>query len=397
MALRTLSIVAALTCSLGLAGCGTSRFLSGTGPSTKDIVEAPATHPAAADIRVVDLSVPVVKRVLAAQKISLLSEVFGTAIPPDFAVGAGDALEISVWEAPPAALFGTTSVDVRGLTTASRVSVLPEQMVNNKGEINMPFVGAVRAAGRTTQEIEDDIRRRLQRKANDPQVLVRVLRNVSSMVTVVGEVNASTRVPLTPQGERLLDALAAAGGLRQPVGKLTVRVTRQVVQQGRRVPRAVSLPLDTVITDPAQNIVLQPGDVVTVLHQPNSLTVLGATARNEEINFEAQGITLAQALARAGGLQDQRASPMGVFIFRFEDPAALEEGARERTTVGGLVPVIYRADFKDPTTFFMAQDFPIRNRDIVYVSNAPAAELQKFLNLITSVVMPALTIRNATD
>jgi polysaccharide biosynthesis/export protein len=158
-----------------------------------------------------------------------------------------------------------------------------------------------------------------------------------------------------------------------------------------------SMPLDLVIRDPRQNIPLQPGDVVTALFQPLSFTALGATGRNEEIPFEATGITLAQALARAGGLSDQRADAQGVFIFRLEAADALNWPAPPaNTTPDGRVPVIYNLDLKDPTSFFVAQSFPVNNKDVVYVSNAPAAELQKFLNVITSVVYPALGIINLT-
>jgi polysaccharide biosynthesis/export protein len=150
----------------------------------------------------------------------------------------------------------------------------------------------------------------------------------------------------------------------------------------------VALPLETILTDPMQNILLQPGDVITALYQPNSFTVLGATARNEEINFEAQGITLSQAMARAGGLQDQRANPTAVFIFRFEKPEMVGEVSPQRTTVDGRIPVIYWVDLKNPASFFLAQDFPMRNRDVLYVANAPGAELQKFMNLLSSLVFP---------
>jgi polysaccharide export outer membrane protein len=297
-----------------------------------------------------------------------------------------------------AALFGSAPTEVRGSSAAaSRVAVLPEQVVNSSGNINVPFAGSVRALGRTPQEVEEEITKRLKSKANDPQVLLRILRNSTSTVTVMGEVANSNRLSLTPRGERLLDALAAAGGFRQPVGKITIRITREVTEQGRRATRVVSLPLETIITDPSQNILLQPGDVITALYQPNSFTVLGATAKNEEINFEAQGITLAQALARAGGLQDARANPSGVFIFRFEEPAMLGGAGTGPTTADGKVPVVYRVDLKDPATFFMAQDFPMRNKDVMYVSNAPAAELQKFLNLVSGVLVPVLTIRSVTD
>ena len=123
-------------------------------------------------------------------------------------------------------------------------------------------------------------------------------------------------MPLTAKGERLLDALAAAGGVRQPVNKMTLQVSRSGQVQ--------AMALDAIIRDPKQNIVLQPGDVITSFFQPLSFTVLGATGKNEEINFEAQGISIAQALARAGGLQDVRADARGVFLFRFESPDVLD-------------------------------------------------------------------------
>ena len=144
-------------------------------------------------------------------------------------------------------------------------------MVTSAGTITVPFVGALRVEGQTLQQVEAAIAERLKGKANQPQVIVRLVRNASSTVTVVGEVGRSMLMPLTPRGERLLDALAEAGGVRQPVNKMSVQITR-----GDRV---VTLPLETVIQDPRQNIPLRPGDVITALHQSLSMSVLGATGR----------------------------------------------------------------------------------------------------------------------
>jgi polysaccharide biosynthesis/export protein len=375
-----------------LAGCA---WLPSSGPSLRDVTERPAQPaPGSELVRIVDVTDAVARKVYSSQVNVPFSDTFGKGAPLDYKVGAGDVVEVSIWESPPAALFGTAPLEPRLGSSTVRPTVLPEQMVNSQGAINVPFVGMVKAAGRSPQEIERDIVQGLKNKANQPQALVRITRNASLYVTVIGEVTNSTRMPLTAQGEKLLDALATAGGMKQPVGKMTLQITR-----GGQVR---AMPLGTVIEDPRQNIVLQPGDVITALYQPNSFTVLGAATKNEEINFEAQGITLAQALGRAGGLQDLRSDARAVFLFRFEDPAALvdsrmADGSPLRTTPEGRVPVVYRVDLKDPAAFFVAQGFPIRNKDVMYVANAPGAELQKFLNIVSSVIYPSLTIQNLTN
>jgi polysaccharide export outer membrane protein len=334
----------------------------------------------------VELTDAVARRLIANQKRTLFSDTLLNKVAVGHSIGPGDVVEVSIWEAPPAALFGSTVLDPRAGAATTRVTAFPEQMVNKEGMINIPFAGAVLAAGKSLQQIEAEIVRRLAGKAHQPQVLVRVIRNATSNVTVVGEVTSSTRMPLTARGERLLDALAAAGGVRHPVGKVTLQITRDDQVQ--------SLALDTIIRDPKQNIVLMPGDVITALFQPLSFTVLGATGRNEEINFEAQGITLAQALARAGGLQDARADARAVFVFRFEDIKALDWPTPPRTTPEGKVPVIYKVNLLDPASFFVAQGFPVDNKDVLYVSNAPAAELQKFMNILYSGIYSVSTVRS---
>jgi polysaccharide biosynthesis/export protein len=365
-----------LAAALGLVGAGCGSLPS-SGPSVSEVGKAQKSD--ALPIQVVDVNQEIAQRSLALERRGRFAEAFPGGRQPEYRVGAGDMLEISIWEAPPAALFGSATIDSRAGPATTRMTAFPEQMISPQGTISVPFAGAVPVAGKSPQEIEGEIARRLKGKANQPQVLVRVTRNTSSNVTVVGEVAQSQRMPLTAKGERLLDAIAAAGGVRQPVGRMTVQITR-----GETVH---AMALDAVILDPRQNILLQPGDVVTALYQPLSFTALGATGKNEEIAFEAQGITLAQALARAGGVQDARADASGVFIFRFEEPTMLATtDTTAPTTPDGRVPVVYRLDLKDPRSFLLAQGFRMRNKDVVYVANAPAAELQKFLNILTAVI-----------
>ena len=376
--------------ALLLSGCASfPSWIPSSGASKAEIEKAKSVVQVESPIRVVPITDAVARRILANQSKGLFSDALGTDTVPRYVVGAGDVLTVSIWEAPPASLFGSSVVDARAGIATTRATDFPEQMVSSDGIINIPFAGSILCKGKSLQQIETEIMNQLAGKANKPQVLVRLAKNTTSNVTVVGEVALSTRVPLTPKGERLLDVLAAAGGVRQPINKMTLQITRGDSVQ--------SMPLEAIIKDPKQNVILHAGDVVTALFQPLSFTALGATGKNEEVNFEATGITLVQALGRVGGLQDNRADSKGVFIFRLEDPQNLGTNDRQKSTLmtpEGKIPVVYQVDMKDPGTFFVAQSFPIYNKDVIYVSNASGAELQKFLNLVATVMYPSIAISN---
>jgi polysaccharide export outer membrane protein len=385
MQLTTKAACLALS-AIALAGCST--FLSSIGPSRREIEHSADTR-ALPPIQVIDVNEDVTQRLVAQRSRHLFSEVLSGRPDQLQPIGAGDYLVVSIWEATPATLFGGVQVNPTGIPTPSLATTLPEQPVDGEGCITVPFAGRIPAAGKTLPDIAAEIKQRLSKKANQPEVLVLLTRNLSSTITVVGEVTTSTRVPLTAAHERLLDALAFAAGVKQPVSKTTIQLTR-----GQNV---YALPLETIIQDPKQNVSLQPGDVITALYQPLSFTALGASGKNDEINFETQGISLAQALARSGGLIDSRSNPSGVFVFRLEPRSAqvangqADSQPTATTAAAALVPVVYRVDLKDPRSLFWIQSFPIKDKDVLYVSNAPAAELQKFLSLLFTFAYPVLT------
>lgn len=379
-------------CAVALAGC--AGFVPTVGPSAHKIVNT--TSPlGSAEIQVVDVDDARTRKLLSLHTQHLFSDTLQTNPVISRVIGPGDVIEVSIWEASPATLFAVStqpaavlgaSGSAAGTVPTSQAATLPDQMVDDEGYITVPFAGRIQAAGKTLEAIQTDIVQRLTGKANQPQVLVRRTQNLSSIATIVGEVTTSMRVPLLPGGGRLLDAIATAGGVKDPVGKTTIQVTR-----GGNV---YSLPLETIIKDPRQNVALMPGDVITALFQPYSYIALGASGKTDEINFETQGITLAQALARSGGLLDQRSNAKGAFIFRFEPSNALDWPHQPvKSTPEGMVPVVYRFDLTDPNMFFVMQSFPIENRDVLYVANAPADELQKFLNLLFTVAYPVLTAK----
>src|SRR3984885_14248671 len=194
-----------------LVVCGCASLIPTIRPSrsaiegTKPISDAPT-------IKLVDIDEAVTRRLLEQRAQRRFSETLGNKRITSRVVGAGDVLEVSIWEAAPATLFATGAISANNVIATSHATTLPEQAVDDDGCIYVPFAGRIPATGKTLQEIEANIVARLVKKANQPEVLVRMTHNLSSNVTVVGEVNTSTRVPLAPGNERLLDALAAAAG-----------------------------------------------------------------------------------------------------------------------------------------------------------------------------------------
>lgn len=378
--------------SLLLASLAACSSLGSSGPSTGVVRHVSREPLGSADIKVIDVNDAVARQAVASSRATLFSQTLGDSPPQEMIVGRGDVLEVTIWEAPPAVLFGvntnfSSSESASVLATPEGLgqrTALPEMMVDSDGMIRIPFAGSIPAADRTPRQIEREIVARLTGKAHDPQVAVRLVTDANATVTVVGDVSTNTRVPLTPRGERLLDVIATVGGVKQPIGKMTIRVTRG--------DRAASLPLETIIQDPAQNIRLRPGDVVTALFQPFSFTSLGATGTSAEVPFEGTGLTLAQALGRVGGLKDDRADIRGVFIFRFENPDAISPAlaAGARRTPDGKIPVVYRINLRDPATLFVAQSFPIKNKDVLYISNAPLSDFAKFMSVASSMAFTAI-------
>lgn len=312
-----------------------------------------------------------------------LADLGGGSGNPD-AVGLGDVLEITLWEAPPAVLFGG-AINSAGSGQAQVVK-LPEQIVGSNGTVSIPFLGNLRVSGMTPQQIQERIVGGLRRKANQPQALVRVVQNNSGNATVI-RAGSSKRLPLTAQRERVLDAVAAVGGVVENVQDVSLQLTR-----GNRV-RTVAL--EQVTADPRQNIVLRAGDILTMQSKPLSFTALGAVGKNQQFHFAAKGMNLGEALGQMGGLLDRRSDPRGVFVFRYRPlhdlPYEEQNEWRERGYEHGMeVPVVYRVDLTDPQSMFWLQRFPMQDKDVVYVSNAPVSEFNKFLQLLFTPVVGSI-------
>jgi len=302
----------------------------------------------------------------------------------------GDVVEIFIYETPPSVLFSSIQPSPPSLSSGISSFTVPAQIVDEEGYINVPFVGRVYVKGKTPDQVAREIEKKLQGKANNPQVIVRLLEFRSSYVTVLGHVAQSKIVPLSYSVKTILDVLGAVGGVTSPIKKTVVKISRN--------GKEIEIPLEDILKNPSLNINLKPGDKITVMYKTKSAVFLGASGKNEELEFEAKGIDLSQALGRVGGLRDDKAHAKGLFIFRFENPKVLEKiGLKPKAfTRDGKVPVVYNIDMSEPTSIFTLKNFQLKDGDIIYIATAPSVQYQKFLQILVNTISPVFMIERMT-
>ncbi len=297
---------------------------------------------------------------------------------PTTVIGVGDSVQVTIWEAASGGLFSSAAIN--GVTAGSHSASIPEQVVGRDGSITVPYAGRIHVAGMTTAQVEKAIISGLAGKAIEPQAVVTVPHNVSNEVTVTGEVTNGARVPISERGDRILDIIASAGGVKAPVHDVFISLTR-----GDATAR---VPMQALLAEPRENIFVRRDDVITVVQEPQTFTVFGATGRNALVPFDAAGITVEEAVAKSGGILDSLADPDGVFLLRSEpvsiardlDPTyPVPPGAR-------AVNVVYRLNFRDANTYFLARHMGMHNKDMIYVAASLSNDYYKAISLFTSAI-----------
>ncbi|MDX3928629.1 MAG: polysaccharide biosynthesis/export family protein [Shinella sp.] len=290
-------------------------------------------------------------------------------------VGVGDHLKVTIFEASADGLFSTTE---------SKQTPM-DIVVQTNGSASIPYVGTIRLAGKTLEQVREAILDSLRNKAVEPDVLVNLASTSSRNVTVGGAVGNSAVLPLGLVNESLLDVIARAGGPTAQPYEVYVNLTR-----GRRTG---SVLLKTIVENPGENIFVQPGDQVFLVNDPRTFTILGSVRENQRIPFGANDLNLLEAVALAGGGNDNASDMKGFFIFRYEEPeiftdlvgrTRFDELVRKglRPDKQGRYPLVYRFNMANADSMIVGQTFPIKNRDVIYASRHPTVDFVKFLTII---------------
>ncbi|WP_246191368.1 polysaccharide biosynthesis/export family protein [Aureimonas leprariae] len=364
---------------LAVSGCSS---LPNSGPSDSDIGRSAAVQVGNKDRKVgldyalLDLSAQTLAYFDEPPKSRSLRLGFGGGRggAPQTVLGAGDVVQVAIFESASGGLFIPNDAGSR----PGNFVTLPQQTIDRSGAISVPYAGRIKVLGRTTGEVQAEIESLLANRAIEPQVLITIVNNRSSEVAVLGDVNAPAKLDISQAGERVLDMISRAGGLSTPGVETYVTLQRR--------GKEGTVLFSELINHPDENIYVRPGDTIYVNRERRTYLAFGASGLNGRIDFEESDLTLGEALGKAGGLLDARADPGQVFLYRMVDRATLQ---RMRIDVsrfrGTTVPVVFRANLRDPAAFFAVQKFRMADKDILYVANSDSTELLKFLNVVTTV------------
>jgi polysaccharide export outer membrane protein len=271
------------------------------------------------------------------------------------AVAPGDVLKVRIFEPYEGSIFPTIQRPGADLGT---------QRVTDEGTINIPYVGSVAVAGLDLSQIEQRIAGQLKGKAQDPQVIVEFFADRTHTVMVSGDVKNPGRVSVLEGTRSVVDAINRAGG---PFNLQAAQAEVVVRRQGQVILTAQYSDLLA-----GSDIGIQKNDEIVVRPNSRVFTVLGAVMKSGNYDLTKPNLTLLEALGQVGGLSDERANKTGVFVFRLGDIQNIP-GARAR---------VFRLDLGQPVSIFVAQQFGMQARDVVYVTNAPLYEYNKILTAI---------------
>jgi polysaccharide export outer membrane protein len=292
-------------------------------------------------------------------------------------LGPGDVLNISIYEAG-VSLFGTalrTAAAANGtIDTSSTAERLPPVRIDDYGFIKVPFVGRLRAAGHTAAELQQMIQNGLRGMSQDPQVMVSIEQSITNSVILAGEVTRPGRLVLSTNRESLIDAIALAGGYRGDAKDALARVQRD--------GQSFEVRLSDLLDMPQEDIQVAPGDRITLISRPQSFSILGAPNKSEEVAFPRARLTLAEAVALAGGANPNAGDAAAIFVFRYvQRPDGTEQ------------PTVYHLNMMRAGAYLLSQRFLMKDRDVLYVGNARANQLTKFVNVLSQLFVPVATAR----
>jgi len=358
----------------GLTGCAT---LPSSGP-TRNQIEKSANMPEnGPPIKIVEIrhasDLPIGKTVSA----PVTAPLEPPPMPTDL-LGPGDVLDISIFETGVAMFTRGGAIGSGGATEVSatpgvQVQKLPPIRVDDNGYITVPYAGRLNVQDQTVRDVEAMVRDSLRGMSQNPQVLITLQQAITNSIIIGGEVARPGRLVLQTNRERLSDVVALTGGYRGNSKDILARIFRR--------DNIIDVRLNDLVENPALDMRVSPGDRITLISDQRSYSVLGASGLVAQLPFNRSSVSLAEAVASAGGTNQAIGDPAAIFLFRY----TLDEQGNE-------IPIVYHLNMMNAGSYLLAQRMPMRDKDVLYFGNAAANQPTKAIQLISQLFSPILTI-----
>lgn len=358
---RYRNVFVVLLISTMLAGCGS--IMSGSGPYSSSITSEKAGKNPNLPYKLIDLtpeSVGEYSRQAPPPPSAKVSKTGTTAIQ----LVPGDVIKVMISDSAEGGVFAPLS---------SGGTLFDNVRVSSDGTISLPYAGTTNVRGFTLTQVDDTIRKKLKGSAaTDPQVHSEMVGDLSGSVLVAGAVKTPGRFSSLQGPLTILDAVNMAGG---PV--LEPHLINVIVRNGKQ---SYSINYDDVLS--GKNRQVSPRSEIILERARQRFVAMGSVRDPGLKDLPSRNPSLLEVLGSVGGLDESKADPQGVFVFRVNQEPEPGEPSAE----------VFRLDMRKPEAIFLARAFQVFPDDAVYVTNAPVYEWQKIISPIVQTLVLGRTV-----